>query len=250
MKVLEAKIHILYQPINENDKVIENIAAKLKNSYEIATLSSAGILGEEQSQQNVPNDIPRIIGTSKGKHSEISISLNKADISIAFDSKYSEELDKCIEYIEVKAEEVYDSLNEFIPDNFLFSGITVTTVINEASIDPIKVITNNNYANLKTNKTLYDVGSKFAYVVEDKHFVNINISNARGIEEIQNSLLNPISKKVNYLSITFDVNDRFGFNEIPNYKSNYENLKNNVKIIKRLCNEELEKIINGGELNI
>ncbi len=103
-----------------------------------------------------------------------------------------------------------------------------------------------NFSNLKSNKELYDVSSKFTYIVDNNHFVNINISNARGIEEVVGGL----SRKVNHLSVSLDINDRYAFTEVTNYESNLKDLINNINITKRMFDNELIKLVKGEELSL
>ena len=103
-----------------------------------------------------------------------------------------------------------------------------------------------NFSDLKSNKQLYDVSSKFTYIVNDNNFVNVSISNARGIEEVAGGL----TRKVNYLSFTLDINDRYAFNELSNYRSSYKELINNINITKVIIDKELVKLVKGEELNL
>ena len=243
MKIINAQMNILFKAIKEDKKIIEDMINKLSESYNLAKME-----GKDSEMEDIPYSIPRIIGKSKHGHSQISISLNRAEISIVFDESFYESIENCITYIREKSKEVYDSLKSFVEERYLFSGITVTTIIDELNENPIDTITSK-FVKIKAKKELYDVSTKFAYVKEN-HFININISNARGIEEIQDNINSSITKKVNYLSITFDVNDKYGFSEKTNYQSDYNKLVENIRLVERLCREEIPKLIKGEELDI
>lgn len=248
MKLLDAKINIFFKDINETNEVIKEIIEGFKKSYKVANLSSVTSDGLEINE-DIPHDIPRIVGKSHGGHTQLNICLNRAEIYVSFDSLYANNIEKCIEYVTDKVKEIYDVLNKFVEDRYLFSGIAITQIFDELVEDPVERI-KKNFINLKSHKQPYNISSKFTYVVNETHFININISNARGIENIQTDISNSIPKKFNYLSIMFDVNDRYGLNEFVNYSSSYEKMINNISLAKRLCKDEAYHLINGEELNI
>ena len=111
--------------------------------------------------------------------------------------------------------------------------------------DPIEMI-KKNFSNLKSNKQLHDINSKFTYIVNENHFVNVSISNARGIEEVAGGL----TRRINHLSFALDINDRYAFNELINYNSGYDKLINNIDMTKRILDKELMKVVEGEELNL
>lgn len=239
MKFIEAKINMFFNPIIENRETIQNIISKLNISYNLASLGDCGENGVQ-----IPIDIPRIVGNSKNGHANLSISLNRASIDIYFDNEYDSSTEKCMDYITEKSKEIYNAMEEFLDANLLFSGITTTVIIDRLYEDPIDMI-KKNFSNLETNKELYDVSSKFTYIIDTNHFVNINISNARGIEEVGG-----LTRKINYLSVTLDINDRYAFNELINYKSSYKELTNNINITKRIVDNELIKLVKGEGMNL
>lgn len=240
MRFIEAKINLFFNPIKENKDIIQDIINKLSDSYNLAFLGDDRYNGAE-----VPVDIPRIVGNSKNGHANLNISLNRASIDIFFDNDYVNSAEKCINYIEEKSKEIYSVINKFFDAKLLFSGITTTVIIDSLDEDPIEMI-KRNFSNLKSNKELYDVSSKFTYIVDNNHFVNINISNARGIEEVVGGL----SRKVNHLSVSLDINDRYAFTEVTNYESNLKDLINNINITKRMFDNELIKLVKGEELSL
>lgn len=240
MRFIEAKINLFFNPIKDDRDIIHDMINKLSGNYNLASLGDDGENGTE-----IPVDIPRIVGNSKNGHTNLNISLNRASIDISFDNEYNNSIDKCIDYITKRSEEIYNAIEKLFSAKLLFSGITTTVIMDQLEEDPIEMI-KRNFSDLKSNKQLYDVSSKFTYIVNDNNFVNVSISNARGIEEVAGGL----TRKVNYLSFTLDINDRYAFNELSNYRSSYKELINNINITKVIIDKELVKLVKGEELNL
>jgi len=249
MKLLDAKINIFFKDINETPEFINGVIENLKKSYRIANLSSVTGLGGGVQEGDIPNDIPRIIGKTHGNHTQLNISLNRIEIYTNFDVKYASDIEKCIEYVKCKVSEVHEVMRKFVGGKYLFSGITITQIFDELEEDPVKRIIDN-FVSIKSKEQPYNISSKFTYVKDETNFININIFNARGIENIETGMASQMPKKFNHLSITFDVNDRYGFNEIPNYLSNYEKIVENIELSKRLCEKESYHLIEGKELEL
>ena len=127
MKILEAKINMFFQPIADDKDVIKNIADNLKGNYQqLGTLESVNLekpTGENEEMEIIPHDIPRIVG--KNANTELSISLNRAEIHVVFDSEFSVDISKCIEYIQLKSSELYKALDRYVSGKYLFSGVTI-----------------------------------------------------------------------------------------------------------------------------
>ncbi|EDT79643.1 hypothetical protein [Clostridium perfringens] len=238
MKLVDSRVNIFFQNITKEKIFIEKICKNLDEEYNLSILNS-------NSQEEIPSEIPRVIGKSKGGHSDIQISLNKVELFTRFDVNYDCNIEECIKYVKKRVEKIYRQLEEYVDNKFLFSGIALTLIIDEVKDNPIKII-NDNFAKIKANVELYDIASKFTYKIGNKNFVNINISNLRAMQQISESL----NKKVNLLAVNLDVNDRYGFNEIENYSSNLECFEYNISLAKRICEDELLKILKGEELKI
>ena len=118
MRFIEAKINLFFNPIKDDRDIIHNMINKLSRNYNLASLGDDGENGTE-----IPVDIPRIVGNSKNGHTNLNISLNRASIDISFDNEYNNSIDKCIDYITKRSEEIYNAIEELFSAKLLFSGI-------------------------------------------------------------------------------------------------------------------------------
>ncbi|MGL5066736.1 MAG: hypothetical protein ACRC6T_02760 [Sarcina sp.] len=239
MKIFDAKINMFFEAVKDEKIKFTSIRNKLSEKYDLVYLMN------NNQEMEAPPEVPRLMGNSKNRYTELSISLNRITIDITFDDNYNKDIDKCIRDIKAKVKEIFEVTEELINNKYFFSGITFTAILDEINEDPVSLI-EENLATLKANKKVYDIGTKFTYVKEDKYFININISNARGTAEVSTNIF----KKANHLIVNLDVNDRYAFNESEFYVSDYHTLESCINISENICKQELNKVITGEELEI
>ena len=197
---------------------------------------------------DAPEEIPRIIAKSKNGHSELSISLVNIQMTIQFDENFNTDIEKCFSYILERINKVVDTFGKYSNETFLFSGITSRIIIDDVE-EPIEFLTKN-CIKLKINKDMYNASAKFAYLLEDKYFVNYNIYNLRKFEGILNqaSIKPSIRELSNNLAIEIDVNDKYGYNHNEGHLCTKETIINIIDIIKKNISSNINNILEGREL--
>ena len=88
-------------------------------------------------------------------------------------------------------------------------------------------------------------------MAEDKYFVNIKLQNDRLFKTgLDNTIAGDFSRENQIsetLGIVVDVNDRFGFFNNVNYKSNHQNLQFVLRKVANILNNKITCLVEKGE---
>lgn len=201
---------------------------------------------------DAPPEIPRITAKSKHGHSQLSISLINVQINIDFDENFNRDFDECFKYMNKRIRKVIDIFSKYSDGMFIFSGITTKIMFDELYDDPIKLITDK-FVKLQSNVEPYRITNKFTYLLEDKYFVNIDISNLRvyeGIIKKDKNIKPEIIKKRHWISVVLDVNDKYAYNHVKQYYTNQSSINRIIEITKDLLYNKINKVIEGGVLEL
>ena len=194
-----------------------------------------------------PVEIPRITAISINGFSSLNISLNSYQFITRFDENYSQDWNKCRDYIKERLYKIYDVLNTFFKRN-LYCGLTVNLIKNLSDKDNAMDILLNNFTKFSSNKEIYDIDSKYTFVKNENYYVNIRVYNQRlSTNNVLPGTLKENEKK-NNIGILLDINDKYGFNYKPNYISSKEQVDNIIKIADDIIFNKLENFIMKGEL--
>lgn len=199
-----------------------------------------------------PEEIPRIQATSKYGHSNLSVSLNTAQITVNFDENYAKNKDKCLEYITNRIYKIFNAIKTKVSDKCLFSGLTLNILFDDLKDEnPIDIITNNLYK-AKSDLKPYDINNKVTYVISEKYYINITCFNVRtysGISNMEvNSLVN-MKENSHILGVTLDINDRYAFNYKNGYETTASEIENIINISDSVLTEKINKYIKEGGVN-
>jgi len=196
-------------------------------------------------------EIPRISAISKFGHSRLDLAMTNAQLTTNYDDNFNKNWNDCSKYLQKRTDEIYKTLNSFIGENFLFSGLTTEIVFNDLKQEPIALI-KNNFFKFKSNIEPFDLNCKITFVIDGTYYVNINFSNFRigeGIEQYQEIPLEVIEKK-HIVGLILEVNDRYKFNYNKNYLSTFKNVERIIEITDDILNNKIDKIINEGVFEI
>jgi len=198
---------------------------------------------------DAPSEIPRIVSTSSGGHSKLSINSEMISLQTYYTHEYQNNWELCKEYLNNKINNLFEFADKLTEGNFNYIGL-MTNVIWNDSPDGTKVITEK-LSKLKTKKEIYDIAFRYTFIENEKYFVNANIQNVRvfnssGDARIAGELCNDLLKE-NVIGINIDVNDRYQFNNNRDYVSNKNEFANIMQITSDFLSCEIENFINKGE---
>lgn len=198
--------------------------------------------------EDVAEEVPRLVAKSKNGHSELLVSLINVQLTVEFDDNFNKNTEKCFEYILERINKITEVFGKYSNETFLFSGITARIILDDID-DPIDFL-NNNCIKVKGNERMYNASTKFAYLIEDKYFVNFNIYNLRTFEGIVNEgAIKPnVNELSNKLAIEIDINDKFGYNHNNDYICTKSTINYIIDIIKKNIYNNTNNILNGKEL--
>lgn len=240
MRTLEFNANIFFSIPNSILEHKDGIIEVLGEKYEIGILESEGNI---DSESHILDEIPFIIARSKGKHSKIEISNKKAKISVGFDDDFMFDFPKCVEYLKERVNLVFEAIGTIKGIRIMFSGVYCTFIF-EKITNPIEILKSPLEKKLNDvfeSEEVYDASSKLTYVIEDKYYINIQLGNIRGNQQVEN---NPeITQKIHCLAVTLDVNDRYGFNETDNYESFKGDMDRNIELLEEFVSEKIQSII-------
>lgn len=198
--------------------------------------------------EDVAEEVPRIVAKSKNGHSELVVSLINVQLTIQFDDNFNKDIEMCFDYILQRINKVIEVFGKYSNDTFLFSGITARIILDDID-DPIEFL-NNNCLKVKSSEKMYNASTKFAFLIEDKYFVNFNIYNLRTFEGIVNEgAIKPnVNELSNKLAIEMDINDKFGYNHNDDHICTKTTINHIIDITKRNIYNNTDNILKGKEL--
>lgn len=204
-----------------------------------------------------PIEIPRIIASSNGGHSQLLLTGSNLQLTTSFDSNFNNDIEKCFEYVKGKCASIISSLpiiGAEIEGNpkFYFSGISASFLFTaEDGIGcPIDYISSK-FLKCTSNLDKDEVQFRIAYILAQKYYVNILVQNYRefsnGPDE-RGSFVNLTPKKEG-LQINIDINDRFAFNHEKDYLSTNETAEKIVALAEQFAKQYIKHFVEEGEVH-
>lgn len=198
---------------------------------------------------DAPFDVPRIVVSSKNEHSQFNITPVNATLQTNYNDGYEKDWQACKNYIIQKMDSVFSFLNVMTKNEYEFIGIVTTILIDGLNDKPTKILTNN-LLNWSSQKDIYDLNIRYTFVEEERYFVNIALQNARLFNNAMQSdiagslgIKNQVAEAVGAI---IDINDRYGFNNDSNYKTNQSTLDRLVEILSNNIDNKLRMLIEEG----
>lgn len=239
MRILDANSNIIFTMPKNILEYVDQIKSTLGKKYEVAQIGN----DLDSIDDEIINEIPLVIAHMGDGKQIIEFCNNKVKISINFDEKMDRNISDSIGYIKDIIHIIFSILCKIDGIEFRFSGV-YCTIINEEITDPLKLLTGSltkKVSAIMDNKKVYDCSSKMTFINDDVHFINIKLSNIRGNLQVDNQ--SDLMQRVNCLSIELDINDRYGFNEVENYKSSVSAMDKNLELLDEIVFQKIEGII-------
>lgn len=200
----------------------------------------------------VPAEIPRITANTKGKHSTLFISQQNIQLQISFDDKYSNDIDKCFDYIHNKIDQLNKACG-ILKDEFYYVGITVMCREDSITENAVSFVTEKEFIKIDSNMDLDQVSLRMGYKLRNAYYFNISMETKKRYEGIPQGdviSLADLSFKSDDLLVTLDINDKLSFNSSKSYKSKLNQLYEILNIVKNFVDNGLEDFLTRGEINV
>lgn len=199
-----------------------------------------------------PAEFPRIVAATIHGHTQMMISEKNVQMVISFDDNYNNSIDDCINYMRDKCKNlnaVLPTISDYPSKGLYYVGISLQLSMdkNDGIDKPIQYLVNN-FVSLQTKLTMEEIGTRVALVKDDKYYINLNMNNNKIYcsEKDERGSFAGIDVKDDVLNIFLDVNDRYAFNEIVDYKSSFDEIENIASIIEDVVKNRLQAFIKDG----
>ena len=238
-KIINTQVNVFFpKVVNQREKFLSN--EKILNDY---FLNATVISIPEQIQE----EIPRIITQTKGGHSTLSLSLNRATFSTNYNGKYCEEWDLCKEYISKRIEKINELVDILTDKRKYFVGLTVAIEYSDLRETGLDMMKKSFFGNNKTLERLYNSRCDFVFVEDEKYYLNIIMQNGRkSINQYGNIINGELS---NSIIVNIDMNDRYARNEDLTYNSDIKNIDDILLYVGNFINSKLENIVQNGKFD-
>lgn len=242
MLIKGAAVTVIYNKINEIKKAYYNNTSIFKELYYDATTLAV--------PDEAPLELPRFIIKTRDNQADLSVTPVGATFSLRCDEVLDKDWIQCEKYLNKHMAPVFDFLNIFTNDEYNYIGAVAVVLYDDIKDNVTEKISDKL---LKTTnfKQPYDIGIKYTFVEEDKYFVNIKLQNDRLFKTgLDNTIAGDFSRENQIsetLGIVVDVNDRFGFFNNVNYKSNHQNLQFVLRKVANILNNKITCLVEKGE---
>lgn len=199
---------------------------------------------------DAPLEIPRIIIKSLNEHAQLNISPIATTLAVKYDNGFENNWQMCSGYLNERIVSIFDLLDRITNQNYKYIGLVSTILFDDVTKNGAQVITRN-LLNTEKIKDLYDVNIKYTFAEDENTFVNIMLQNAR----IYNSTatgehsgeLSPENQVYESIGAIIDINDRKGYNENKQYKSDRNKLQGLIDYMDEIVTFKLELLLKKGE---
>lgn len=249
MKIKNIIITMWFNRYNDIKNIYEVFGKKLNEYFPAFNMNNLS--------PNFDPLIPRITAKSKSGHSSFHMSNINIQLATKYDSNFNEDFDSCIEYIKIRAKKIYDILIEN-NINVLYSAIFLN--LNKDMDNPIENIQKNLLSSNIDNSILTEVGMRVSMQVDNKFYRIITVNNSKdfslqkqiapGQVEIIMPLISLHDAKMEkeYMSINYELNDKYSFDNEQNYVCNKENFDRMFTLVENDVKSNIEKFLNSGKL--
>ncbi len=243
MLIQSTSVTVNYKKIDSIKKAYINNEEKLKNHFNSGTVLPI--------PDDAPLEYPRIMATTHNEHGQLSISPTGTTFRVVYNNGFEQDWGKCSDYLKKRMYSVFSLLNSFTEDTYEYIGLVSTILFDDIKNNGTRIIAKNLLKSQNIND-LYDIDVKFTFVKNEKIFTNITLQNARIFKQGVNiskagdmSSKNQIEESV---GVILDINDRYCFNNDPNYQSNSRVLDELIECMDDVINNKLEPLVKKGEL--
>ena len=242
MIIQRTSISVTYKKIEGIKKAYYNNEEMLREYFNEATVLPI--------PDDAPLEIPRIIIKTLHEHGQLNISPIIATFEIHYDEGFERDWVSCEKYIEERMSKVFEFLNILTNNSYEYIGLVSNILYDDVKSNGAKFIADR-LLNSDKISDIYDVNIRYTFVERDNIFVNILLQNARmfktGLDITKAGALCQANQTAESIGAVIDINDRYGFNNTPEYKSNSINLNNLLHCMSNIINNKLKRLINDGE---
>ncbi len=198
---------------------------------------------------DAPVEVPRIIVKSANEHSQLNLTPVNATLQINFDNGFELNWTSCKLYILEKMKVIFRLLNEMTKNEYEYIGVVTEILLTDKYNQGTDIITSNL---LKSNqlKGIYDMNVKYTFVEDENMFVNIVLQNARLYKEDVNidkaGSLRCENQAAETIGAIIDINDRYGFNNNDDYKTDSIKLNCLVERLSEIIDTKLITLLEQG----
>lgn len=197
-----------------------------------------------------PLEIPRIIIKTSHEHAQLNISPIAATFEVQYDSGFEENWNFCSKYIKERMDVVFQLLDLLTNKCYKYIGMVSNVFYNEVTQGATEKIAQV-LLNAKKINNIYDINIKYTFVEDGNIFVNIMLQNARIFNNgayIDSAGSFCESEQVSEsIGVVVDINDRYGFNNNKDYKSDSQKLQKLISSMTNIIDNKLSNLIEKGE---
>lgn len=242
MLIQGTSITIMYKRIEGIKKAYYNNENILKEFFNEATVLPV--------PDEAPDEIPRILIKTLNEHAQLNISPIATTFEIFYNDGFERDWKACASYIFKRMEKIFEFLNMLTNNNYEYIGLVTRIIFDDIKNDGSKQLAD---VLLKTDKIkkIHDINIQYTFVENNDIFVNIMLENARVFNDnvngnIAGELCND-NQQAELIGIVIDVNDRYGFNNNANYKSDSGKLKDLVDCMTNIIKNKIYNLVKKGE---
>ncbi len=242
MRIQGTSISVTYKRIEGIKKVYYNNEELLKEFFNEATVFPV--------PDDAPVEIPRIIIETLHEHARLNISPVAATFEVHYNDGFERNWNACEKYIAERMSKVFEFLNILTNNDYEYIGVVSNVICDEVTDEGAKKISKT-LLNSEKISDIYDVNIKYTFIENENMFVNIMLQNARlfkqGIIPDRAGALCVANQTAESIGAIIDINDRYGFNTNPDYKSDCNMLNALLKSMGNIINNKLHILIERGE---
>jgi len=242
MLIQGTSISVTYKRIDGIKKAYYNNEELLRGFFNEATVLPI--------PDDAPVGIPRIIIKTLHEHAQLNISPVAATFEVHYNDGFEKDWDACAKYIIDRMSKVFEFLNILTSNNYEYIGVVSNIIYDEVKDGGAKKISKT-LLNSENISDIYDVSIKYTFVENENMFVNIMLQNARLFEQglviDKAGALCVGNQTAESIGAIIDINDRYGFNNNPDYKSDSNMLNVLLDSMSNIINNKLHILIERGE---
>ena len=212
---LEQSYNIIFPRFPHIRRVLNDLEDLLSPRYQPPTLLP---IPDEFNPQ-----APRIMFLSKMGHSKIIFSQENVVLNVRYTKDWGEDIAKGRDYLQERIAILIQITNTIFGSGPLFQGLTTNMFLGtECTEEEIIRFLSDRLLKNNDGKRLHEISLKISEIIDDKYFSNITYQYIRFWSQGQNEVILPLSKNnaiARGIQIIGDYNDRFSFNEYPDYSS-------------------------------
>lgn len=242
MLIQGTSISVTYKKIDGIKRAYYNNESILKEYFNEATVLPI--------PDDAPVEIPRIIIKTLHEHAQLNISPVATTFEVHYDAGFENDWNSCARYIEERMSKVFEFLNILTSNAYEYIGVVTNVIYDEIERDGARIIADR-LLNSQNIRGIYDVNIRYTFVENENMFVNIMLQNARMFREgatvDEAGALNISNQIAESIGAVIDINDRYGFNNDPEYRSDSSELQALLRSMSNIINNKLRTLIQRGE---